>query len=92
MIPIYAAVFCVGLLLMFSFWITVFGSSQFLLFVGEDSDLIYDFLPTMPVVCMVIEYPFNMIQVDWPMLIFVELLFTVYILIDFLNVATSADH
>ena len=41
---------------------------------------------------MLIEFPFNMIQFDWPMLIFVELLFALYLLINFLDVALRPSH
>ena len=77
---------------MFSYWITVVGSSDFLTFIGDDQAIIYHFLPTMPLVCLAIEFPFNMIPMDWPMLIFVELLFTIYLLIDFLIVSLNAYH
>ena len=41
---------------------------------------------------MILEYPFNMIPMDWPMLVFVELLFTFYIFVNFLIVSCEQDH
>lgn len=41
---------------------------------------------------MVLEFPFNLIPMDWPMLIFVELLFTFYIFVNFLMVSFESDH
>lgn len=41
---------------------------------------------------MLLEFPFNLIPMDWPMLIFVELLFTLYIFINFLMVSFETDH
>lgn len=49
-------------------------------------------LPTLPTVLMVVEYPFNMIPMDWPMLIFVELLFLFYIFVNFLIVSVEENH
>ena len=92
LIPVYAAVLCVSMLLFLSYWFTVFGSPEFLIYIGNDSDLIYDFLPTVPIFCMLVEYPFNMIQLDWPMLIFVEFLFALYVLLDFVHVSFRTDH
>ena len=80
------------MLLMMSYWITVFSSSEFVIFIGDDHMIIYDFLPTVPFIWMLIEFPFNMIPLDWPMLIFVELLFTVYLLVNFLIVSLDPEH
>lgn len=92
MIPVYAAVLCVATLLVISFWVTVFGSTEFLLYIGDDDKVIWDLLPTLPMGLMLVEWPFNMIPFDWPMLIFVELLFTLYLLINFIIVSFEADH
>jgi hypothetical protein len=40
---------------------------------------------------MLFEFPFNMMPIDWPMLIFVELLFTVYILFNFIIVSLEEN-
>ena len=58
-----------------------------MIYIGDDNKLIWDLLPTMPTAFMLIEFPFNMIPMDWPMLIFVELLFTFYIFVNFLVVS-----
>ena len=71
---------------------TVISSAEFLLYIGNDNKLIWDLLPTMPTACMIIEYPFNMIPMDWPMIVFVELLFTFYIFVNFLIVSVETDH
>ena len=92
LIPMYAAVLCVSILLFLSYFITVFRSSEFLLYIGNDNKIIWHLLPAMPCALMFIEYPFNMIPLDWPMLIFVELLFTFYIFVNFLIVSFEADH
>ena len=80
------------MLLFLSYWITVYGSDEFLIYAGDDKELIYHLLPTVPVFCMLVEFPFNMIQFEWPMLIFVELLFTIYLLINLLHVAMNSSH
>ena len=67
-------------------------SSEFLLYIGSDDVLIWDLLPTLPTVFMLIEFPFNMIPIDWPMLVFVELLFTFFMLINFIIVSLREDH
>lgn len=77
---------------MMCFWVTVISSTEFLLYIGDDEKIIWDLLPTLPTVFMIIEFPFNMIPMDWPMLIFVELLFTFYIFINFLIVTFEEDH
>ena len=92
LIPIYSSVLCVAILLFISFWVTVASSDEFLLYIGDDNRVVWDLLPTLPVVFMIIEWPFNMIPIDWPMLIFVELLFTFYILIDFIVVSCEKNH
>ena len=81
------------MLLSISFFATVYGSEEFLLYVGSDNDeAAWILLPTLPTAMMVFEYPFNMIPMDWPMLIFVELLFLFYVFINFLYVAFDDDH
>ena len=71
---------------------TVIQSAEFLLYIGDDDKIIWGLLPTLPTGCMMIEYPFNMIPMDWPMLIFVEMLFLVYILINFIVVSVEENH
>lgn len=92
LVPLYASILCVSLLLTLSFWVEVFGSAEFLIYVGDDYKFIYDLLPTMPTVCMILEFPFNMIEFEWPMLIIVELLFTLYMMINLLMVAVDPEH
>lgn len=92
LIPIYASVLCIANLLSISFWVTVFGSTEFLLYIGDDNKVIWDLLPTLPPILMLIEWPFNMIPFDWPMLIFVECLFSLYMFINFLIVTGQEDH
>ena len=41
---------------------------------------------------MMLEYPFNMIPMDWPMLIFVEMLFLFYIFVNFIVVSVESNH
>ena len=78
-------------LLTISYWVTVVTSSEFLLFIGSDNKLVWDLLPTLPTAFMILEFPFNMIPIDWPMLIFVELLFSTYIFFNFLIVSCESD-
>lgn len=92
LIPIYNAILCVAVLLTLSFWVTVVTSSEFLLYIGDDNKVIWDLLPTLPTVCMFIEFPFNMIPFDWPMLIFVELIFLFYITLNFVIVSIEESH
>ena len=93
LIPVYASLLCVSVLVTISFFVTVYGSEEFLLYVGDyDDEVAWIFLPTLPTAMMVFEYPFNMIPMDWPMLIFVELLFLIYIFINFLYVALDDNH
>ena len=73
---------------MISYWITEATSSEFFIYVDDDK-LLYDFLSTLPTILLLIEYPFNMIPFDWPQLIFVELLFSVYMLINFMALTFS---
>lgn len=81
------------MLLTISFFVTVYGTEEFLLYVGSENDEIaWILLPTLPTAMMVFEYPFNMIPMDWPMLIFVELLFLFYIFINFLYVCFDENH
>ena len=49
----------------------------------------FDLLPTLPMIYLLIEFPFNMIPIDWPMLIFVQLIFTLYMILNFLSVTFS---
>ena len=67
-------------------------SAEFLLYLGSSDILAFDLLPTLPTVLMLIEFPCNMIPIDWPMLIFVELLFTFYMLINVIIVSFEPDH
>ena len=46
----------------------------------------------MPCIWMLIEYPFNMIPFDWPMLFFVESLFTLYIVVIAIVQVAEEDH
>ena len=87
LIPIYISVLCASIFFLFDFWITMIKSTEFELYIGTDNKIIWDLLPTLPPALMLIEWPFNMIPIDWPMLIFVELLFTVYLLMNFLIVS-----
>lgn len=91
-IPIYLSVICVSMLLLGSYWITVVNSEEFLLDSRFDKEAIWDLLATLPPALMLVEWPFNMIPVDWPMLIFVELLFTFYLVINFVIVSFKDDH
>lgn len=86
LIPVYSAILCVSVLLTFSFWVTVMSSDEFLLYIGDDNKAIWDLLPTLPTAYMLIEFPFNMIPIDWPMIIFVEALFSLYLFANFLVV------
>ena len=92
LIPIYASILCVSVLLTLSYWMTVIKSTEFLLYIGDDDKVIWGLLPTMPTACMVVEYPFNMIPMDWPMLFFVELLFLFYIFVNFIVVSAEENH
>ena len=83
---------CISVVLSFSYFITEWSSSEFLLYIGDDEKTIWALLPTMPTLLMLVEYPFNMIPMDWPMLIFVELLFLFYIFVNFLIVSVETDH
>ena len=77
-------------MLSISYWITEATSADFLIYIGSDSEVVFDLLPTMPTAYMLLEFPFNMIPIDWPMLVFVQLLFSLYILINFVAVACSS--
>ena len=92
LIPLYNAVLCVSFLLIILFFVSTVNSNEFLLYVSDDNLVIWDLLPTMPCVYLLIEYPFNMIPMEWPMLFFVELLFTIYMLLNFIVVAADKDH
>ena len=92
LIPIYISLLCISFVLTLSYFITVINSSEFILYIGDDNEAVWIILPTMPTVLMMFEYPSNMIPMDWPMLIFVEGLFCLYILINFMIVALSEDH
>ena len=92
LIPMYISVLCVAIFLMIDFWITVIKSTEFALYIGDDNKIIWDLLPTIPAALMLIEWPFNMIPIDWPMLLFVEMLFTFYIFLNFLIVTIDPDH
>ena len=92
LIPIYASLLCVSVVLTTSYFITEINSSEFLIYIGDDNEVVWILLPTLPTVLLMVEYPFNMIPMDWPMLLFVELLFAFYILINFVVVACKPDH
>jgi hypothetical protein len=92
LVPTYISILVVSILMTLSFWVEVFGSNEFLIYVGDDNKVIYNLLPTMPTVVLLIEFPFNMIEFEWPMIIFVELLFSIYMLINFLMVAADPKH
>ena len=92
MVPVYNALLCISIMLVFSFFVTEVESEAFIIYSGDEDKAVWDLLPLMPCLWMLIEYPFNMIPFDWPMLIFVELLFTVYMLIVFLVQAFGEDH
>ena len=79
-------------MLTFSYWMTEATNAEFLLYVGSENLVVWDLLPTLPTVYMLIEFPFNMIPIDWPMLAFVELQFLIYLFINFLVVTCEADH
>lgn len=91
-IPIYISVICVSILILCSYWISVINSEEFLLVSRLDKEAIWDLLATLPPTLMLVEWPFNMIPIDWPMLIFVELLFTLYLIINFVIVSFKEDH
>lgn len=92
LIPVYSAILCCSILLTLSFWVTVIQSSEFLIYIGDDNKVVWDLLPTLPTACMLIEFPFNMIPMDWPMLIFVEILFSFYLFVNFIIVSFEKDH
>mmetsp|Transcript_10971 Transcript_10971/g.14837 ORF Transcript_10971/g.14837 Transcript_10971/m.14837 type:complete len:181 (+) Transcript_10971:503-1045(+) len=84
LIPVYTSIFCVSIMLTISFWFSEATSSQFLIYVHDnDEKVLFDLLPTLPTIYLLLEFPFNMIPFDWPMLIFVEALFSIYMLINF---------
>ena len=83
LIPIYSSVFCVSWMLMISYFVTSATSSEFFIYVDDDL-ILYDFLAVLPTFVLLVEFPFNMIPFDWPQLIFAELLFTFYMLINFI--------
>lgn len=91
LIPIYVSVLCVSVMLTISYWVTEATSVQFLVYIGSDSELMFDLLPTLPTTYLMIEFAFNMIPIDWPMLIFVYILFTLYMFINFMVVSLSAN-
>ena len=80
------------MILSLSYYVTVIQSSEFLLYIGDDDKVIWALLPTLPTAFMIIEYPFNMIPMDWPMLFFVEMLFLFYILVNFIIVSAEENH
>ena len=92
LIPIYSAVLCLSAVLCISYWVTEATNAQFLLYIGSADILAWDLLPTLPFVFLLIEFPFNMIPIDWPMLVFVELLFTLFMLMNFIIVSARSDH
>ena len=74
------------------FFVSTIDDAEFLIYINNDSKVIWDLLPTIPCLCLLIEYPFNMIPFDWPMLILVEIIFSIYILVNFLVVAADENH
>ena len=72
-----------------SFWIGLETSADISDYTGGENKIMFDLLPTLPLVYLIMEFPFNMIPLDWPMLIFVQLLFSVYILCNFLAVTIT---
>ena len=92
MIPIYAAILSISVLLTLSFFATVIKSNEFLLYIGDDNKIIWDLLPTLPTAYLLLEFPFNLIPMDWPMLIFVEILCAFYFFVNFLMVSFEKDH
>ena len=62
-----------------------------MIYIGAADEVVFDLLPTLPTIYMLLEFPFNMIPMDWPMLFFVHMLFTFYMLINFIVVACSDD-
>ena len=91
LIPVYNSVLCISTLLTVSYVITAFSSAEFLLYI-DNGKIVFDLLPTLPTVFMIVEFPFNMIPFDWPMLIFVELLFSFYMLLNFIIVSIHLNH
>jgi len=63
--------------------------SDFLVYIDFEGEFLLDLLPTLPTVYLMIEFAFNMIPIDWPMLIFVELLFSLYMFLNFFAVSLS---
>mmetsp|Transcript_18616 Transcript_18616/g.23179 ORF Transcript_18616/g.23179 Transcript_18616/m.23179 type:complete len:118 (-) Transcript_18616:678-1031(-) len=92
LIPLYAGCLVLSVVLTFSYWVTEATSSEFLLFIGSSDILVWDLLPTLPTIFMLIEFPFNMIPIDWPMLVFVELQFLLFMLFNFIMVSFEEGH
>ena len=76
-------------MLTIAYWVTKMTSSEISVYIGEDNELMFNLLPTLPMIYLMIEFPFNMIPIDWPMLIFVELLFSLMVLLNFLAVTIT---
>ena len=91
LIPVYNAALCLSIVLCFSYWVTEATNEQFLLYIGSGDILAWDLLPTLPCLFLLIEFPFNMIPIDWPMLVFVELIFTLFMLFNFIVVSCRTD-
>ena len=89
LIPVYVSLLCVSVMLTISYWVTEATSAQFLIYIGSNNDLMFDLLPTLPTVYLLVEFAFNMVPIDWPMLVFVYMLFTLYMVLNFIAVSAS---
>ena len=91
LIPFYNAILVISVLLTICWWGTVVTDSEFLVYIAGESRAVWDLLPTLPTILMLLEYPFNMIPMDWPMLVYVVLLQTLYLLVNIVVVGLDKE-
>lgn len=83
-IPFYISCLVNAVTLLVVYFVSIATDGSFLIFTGNDNLLVWDMLPTLPVIFFLIEYPFNMIPFDGHMVIFPQVLFVIYLLINFI--------
>ena len=90
-IPFYISCLVNAVTLLVVYFVSISTDGSFLIYTGNDNLLVWDMLPTLPVIFFLIEYPFNMIPFDGHMVLFPQLLFLFYLLINFIVSLFNAD-
>ena len=90
-IPLYISVVTTQLVIFLDFLIAVISNDPFLIFTRTEGEVVWIFLPLVPTLLILFEWPFNQIPFDWRMVFFPILLCLFYLMMNLIICALDPD-